>query len=151
MKTILFIMMHLLIYNTTFAKKKIIKQAHLNILKASVANEDNAMSKNGDVYQFTITSNVNNITIDSILFKIRPVPVDAYELVKNKRITTINKNDTVLVTCAKDYYKIIMDTKKVKPAKPFAGEAKIYYLLNGKRYYYIVQKVERTVSKRKTR
>ncbi len=120
------------------------------ILHSTVRNADNTVRKNGDVYTFVLVCN-STCSIDSILFKNRPVPCDVYNYRTKQKISTCNTKDTIMVTAAKAYYKNMGDTTNKITAGIFIGAAKIYYTVNDKRKYFIIKKVERVYSERKMR
>lgn len=147
-KCILFLLILFVSSQVLNAKKK--KQVRdIKVVNATYSNNDNSIRKVGNVYQFTIQTNVNNITIDSVWFGATPIPCNILSIKTKERLTTAEKKGKYMVQVNRNLYANFpqqADSTKAatlfKAPFAFRGKAVLFYKKNGIRMYEIVNQVK---------
>lgn len=136
-----------------FAFKKKEKEL-LRVVSSVYYNQNTKIRKVGTIYEITIQTMFENVTIDSVWFGATPVPCDLLETSKKHRVTIAKDKGTYIVKANKNLYanypQQVDSTEAYKNfVAPFSfnADAVIMYKVNGKRYYKIVRGVKMVKAK----
>lgn len=153
-KSILFFLIFFVSSHIVFAKKK--KQvSDIKVVSATYSNNDNTVRKVGNVYQFTIQTYVDNITVDSVWFGATPVPCNILSIKTKERLAKAEKKGRYMVQVNRNLYANFpqqADSTKAalmfKAPFAFRGKAVLFYMKNGVRMYEVVNQVKEVASPR---
>lgn len=156
-KNISFLLLLMLLTLTGFAHKKKAKPRNRELITytgGSYSFVNNNIRIVGNIYELSITTNVEGIKIDSVWFGNTPVPCDVYETKTMHRVFTPLPHGRYLVKANKDLYKYFYRSidssyayEQFVPPIYFKGELVLMYLYKGKRYYKTINAVEQKPQK----
>lgn len=153
MKTIMLnVLLCVIVFPAAGLKKK--EKELVRVLSSVYYNQDTKIRKVGTIYEITIQTMFENVTIDSVWFGATPVPCDLLETNKKHRVTIASDKGKYIIKANKNLYANFPQQVDSTQAfnnfvAPFSynADAVIMYKVNGKRYYKIVKGVKKVKAK----